>query len=73
MPTRKIVNIDNVILILDAVNMTALASASSNCKRATHPIVKESAPHKQPLNCLTETNIWSWIPDSASLQDILAD
>jgi hypothetical protein len=42
-----------------AVNMTALARASSNCKRQTRPLVREGAPHRQTGNCLTVAKIWS--------------
>jgi hypothetical protein len=43
--------------------MTALARTSSNCKRQTHSLVRESAPHQQTRNCLTVIKIWSWSPD----------
>jgi hypothetical protein len=43
--------------------MTALARTSSNCKRQTHPLVREGAPHQQTRNCLTVTKIWSWASD----------
>jgi hypothetical protein len=43
--------------------MTALARASSNCKRQTRPLVRESAPHQQNRNCLTVIKIWSQAPD----------
>jgi hypothetical protein len=43
--------------------ITALERASSNCKRWTRPLVKESAPHQQTCNCLTVIKIWSWAPD----------
>jgi hypothetical protein len=33
--------------------MTALARTTSNCKRQTRSIVRESAPHQQTRNCLT--------------------
>jgi hypothetical protein len=39
--------------------MTALVRASSICKRQTHPLVRESAPHQQTRNCLTVIKIWS--------------
>jgi hypothetical protein len=39
--------------------MTALARASSNCKRETHPLIRESAPHQQSRNCPTVIKIWS--------------
>jgi hypothetical protein len=42
--------------------MTALERASSNCKRQTGPLVRESAPHQQTRNCLTVINIWSQAP-----------
>jgi hypothetical protein len=38
--------------------MTALARASSNCKRQTHPLVRESVPHQQTRNTLTVIKIW---------------
>jgi hypothetical protein len=38
---------------------TALARISSNCKRQTRPLVRESAPHQQTSNCLTVIKIWS--------------
>jgi hypothetical protein len=43
--------------------MTALARASSNCKRQTRPLVRESVPHQQTNNCLTVIKIWSEAPD----------
>jgi hypothetical protein len=43
--------------------MTALARTGNNCKGETRPFVRESAPHQQTRNCLTETKIWSWAPD----------
>jgi hypothetical protein len=43
--------------------MTALAKASSHCKRQTRPLVRESAPHQQTGNCLTVITIWSQAPD----------
>jgi hypothetical protein len=39
--------------------MTALARASSNCKRQIRPLVRESAPHQQTRNCPTAIKIWS--------------
>jgi hypothetical protein len=39
--------------------MTALARTSSNCKRQTRPLVRESAPYRQTRNCLTVIKIWS--------------
>jgi hypothetical protein len=33
--------------------MTVLAKSSSNCKRQTRPLVRDSAPHQQTRNCLT--------------------
>jgi hypothetical protein len=39
--------------------MTALARATSNFKRHTRPLVRESAPQKQTRNCLTVIIIWS--------------
>jgi hypothetical protein len=38
--------------------MTALVRASSNCKRQTRPLVRESAPHQQTRNCVI-IKIWS--------------
>jgi hypothetical protein len=43
--------------------MTTLARASSNCKRQTLPLIRESAPHQQACNCLTVIKIWSWAPE----------
>jgi hypothetical protein len=43
--------------------MTALARISSNCKRQTRSLVRESAPHQQTRNCLTAIKIWSSDPD----------
>jgi hypothetical protein len=37
--------------------MTALARASSNCKRQTRPHVRETGPHQQTRNCLTVIRI----------------
>jgi hypothetical protein len=39
--------------------MTALARASSNCKRQTRPLVRESVPHQQTRNCPPVIKIWS--------------
>jgi hypothetical protein len=39
--------------------MTALARASSNCKRQTRPFVRESAPNQQTRNYQTILKIWS--------------
>jgi hypothetical protein len=41
--------------------MTALARASTNCKRQIRPLVRESAPppHQQTRNCLTVIKMWS--------------
>jgi hypothetical protein len=39
--------------------MTALARASSNCKRQTRPLVRESGSHQQIRSCLTIIKIWS--------------
>jgi hypothetical protein len=33
--------------------------SSSNCKRQTCPLVRESAPHQQTRNCMTVIKIWS--------------
>jgi hypothetical protein len=43
--------------------LIALARTSSNCKRQTRPLVRESAPHQQTRNCLTVIKIWSCEPD----------
>jgi hypothetical protein len=43
--------------------MTALARATSNCKRQTRPLVREDAPQQQTRNCLTVTKIWSRVLD----------
>jgi hypothetical protein len=37
--------------------MTALARASSNCKRQTRSLVRESAPHRQACNCLSNKDL----------------
>jgi hypothetical protein len=39
--------------------MTALVRTSRNCKRQTHPLVRERAPHQQTRNCLTVIKILS--------------
>jgi hypothetical protein len=39
--------------------MTTLARASSCCKRQTHSLVWESAPHQQTRNCLSVIKTWS--------------
>jgi hypothetical protein len=39
--------------------ITALARASSSCKRQTRPLVRESAPHQQIGNSLAAIKIWS--------------
>jgi hypothetical protein len=39
--------------------MTALARTSSNCKRQTRPLVRDSATHQQTRNFLTVIKIWS--------------
>jgi hypothetical protein len=44
--------------MLPAVNMTALARASSNCKRQTCSLVREVASYEQTRNCLTVRKIW---------------
>jgi hypothetical protein len=49
MLTCKIVNIDDVLLILTMVNMIVLVEASSNCKRQTHLLIKRT--------CITWTNL----------------
>jgi hypothetical protein len=38
--------------------MAVLARASSNCKRQTLSLVRESAPHQQTHKCLTVIKIW---------------
>jgi hypothetical protein len=43
--------------------MTALARASSNCKRQTRPLVREGAPTQQTRNCQTIIKIWSYAPE----------
>jgi hypothetical protein len=40
------------------LRMTALARTSSNCKRQTRPLVRESAPQQQTCNYLTVIKIW---------------
>jgi hypothetical protein len=42
--------------------ITALATASSNCKRQTRPLVRESAPHQKTRNCLTVITFWFQAP-----------
>jgi hypothetical protein len=42
---------------------TALARASSNCKRQIRPLVREGAPNQQTCNCQTIIKIWSLAPD----------
>jgi hypothetical protein len=42
--------------------MTALAKASSNCKRQTHPLVWEGTPYRKPASVCRYKNIWSWAP-----------
>jgi hypothetical protein len=44
--------------------MTTLARTRSNCKRLSHPIVREGAPRQQTRNCLKIIKIWSWAPDT---------
>jgi hypothetical protein len=39
--------------------MTAPVRASSNCKRQSHPLVRESDPHQQTHNRLTVIKFWS--------------
>jgi hypothetical protein len=39
--------------------MTALARASSNCKRQTRPLIREGAPNQQTRNYQTVIKIWS--------------
>jgi hypothetical protein len=39
--------------------IAALARTSSNYIRQTRSIVRESSPHQQTRNCLTEIKIWS--------------
>jgi hypothetical protein len=43
--------------------ISAPVKASSNCKRQTRPLVRESAPYKQSRNCRTVIKIWSQAPD----------
>jgi hypothetical protein len=43
--------------------MTALARASSNCKRQTRALVREGVPRQQTRNCMTVIKISSWAPD----------
>jgi hypothetical protein len=47
------------ILRVSDPKMTALARASSNCKRLTFPIVREGVPNQQTRNCQTIIKIWS--------------
>jgi hypothetical protein len=35
-----------------------LVRASGSCKRQTHPLVGEGAPHQQTQKSLTVTKIW---------------
>jgi hypothetical protein len=39
--------------------MTALERASSNCKRQSRPLVRESAPHRETRKCLRVIKNWS--------------
>jgi hypothetical protein len=55
------------------MRMSALARASSNCKRQTRHLVRDGAPIQQARNCLTVTKIWSWAPDRCLTLDRLAD
>jgi hypothetical protein len=41
------------------LRMTVLARTSSNSKRQTRPLIRESAPNQQTRNCLTLIKIWS--------------
>jgi hypothetical protein len=43
--------------------MTALARISSNCKRQTRSLVRESALYKQTSNWLTIIKIWAYATD----------
>jgi hypothetical protein len=43
--------------------MTLLPRVSSNCKRQTRPLVRDSAPHQQTRVCLAVIKIWSKAPD----------
>jgi hypothetical protein len=58
-----------VLLILAAVDMTALTWASSDWKLQTHPLVCGGDPHNQPPNCLTVAKISSLAPDATWHQD----
>jgi hypothetical protein len=51
-------------------------SCTADCdwdKWQTHPLVRKGAPRWQNWNCMTVTNIWSWAPDGAGHQDLLAN
>jgi hypothetical protein len=50
--------------------VTALARASSNCKRQTRSLVRERerAPYQQTRNCLTVIKIWSLTPDGCFIR-----
>jgi hypothetical protein len=41
------------------LRMTALARTNSNCKRQTHPLLREDSTHQQTRSCLTVTKISS--------------
>jgi hypothetical protein len=43
--------------------MTAMASASINCKQQAYLLVRGDASHEQTRNCLGVTKVWSGAPD----------
>jgi hypothetical protein len=61
------------VLLDSDLKMTALARASSNCKRQTRSLVRESAPHQQTRNCLTVKKSGCKPQMGALFQDRLAD
>jgi hypothetical protein len=58
--------------------MIVLARTSSNCKRQTCSLVRESAPHQQTCTCLTNKNLvvsprWMLVTKTDRLTDWLTD
>jgi hypothetical protein len=45
------------------LKMTALARASSNCKRQIRPLIRQCASNQQTRNCQTIIKIWSQAPE----------
>jgi hypothetical protein len=48
--------------------MTELARISSNCKRKTRPLVRDSAPHQETRKCRTLIKFWSYAPDGCFIR-----